>query len=137
MWRTGLGLVCIGAGFAAMSPWYIQDNVSALWTFGPAGLFFAVGAALIGWDVYQSKGKGDRGDPLIVVLRQPFQVPPEYDLSWLQVNPLTLWQVAWLWVGREPIARIPPGTAAYPIYRMLKADYQKGLLPAQQVAFRQ
>jgi hypothetical protein len=42
--------------------------------------------------------------------------------SWRNVDELELWQVAHLWVGREPQAEILAGDPAYPILRMLKTD---------------
>lgn len=40
--------------------------------------------------------------------------------SWRNVDEYKLWQVACLWVGREPEAHIPNGHPAYPILEMLK-----------------
>lgn len=46
---------------------------------------------------------------------------PPYAPTWKNVDPLALWQAACLWVGEEPHATIPSGTAAYPVLVMLRA----------------
>ena len=74
----------------------------------------------------------DARDPVVLVYRPSFQVPPPYSENWNYVQEFTFWQIAWLLAGREPVPRVPPGTLAYPFYRMLKADYGAGELQARQ-----
>lgn len=43
-----------------------------------------------------------------------------YDALWEKHDSYTLWQAAWLWVGLEPVAQVPAGSKAYPVFAMLK-----------------
>lgn len=64
--------------------------------------------------------KADKSQSLsIVVPRLDTEEQPPYYPRWEHVPRYTLWQAAWLWIGKEPTRNIAEGCEAYPILTML------------------
>lgn len=100
---------------------------------GLAGMLgLAIGPSIYDWGIANFGRKHKTEVPVVSQSSEPHQEPSD---SWRHVSEYKLWQVACLWVGCEPEARIPDGHPAYPILQMLKADVTNyKLLAAEDIA---
>jgi hypothetical protein len=68
--------------------------------------------------VQPAKATDEEGSTEADFLKPESFIP--YNRDWDKVTGFYLWQAAWLWIAQEPRPRIRSGSAAYPVYSMLK-----------------
>lgn len=53
----------------------------------------------------------------------------DYDRTWEKVDSFTIWEVAWLWIDKEPVHYgINPNMLVFPVFTMLQRDAVSGKL---------